>query len=333
MKKTLFACCALCALGIFAAAPVKIIFDTDFYGDYDDVGAAAMLHAYADAGQAEILACGTCTWGKGNRSVAALEIVNAYYGRPDIPVGGTDHGGLRGPGRQGWGLIKKYPQWVKHLDGSKAPKAVDVYLDALRKAPDGSVTVVSVGFLNNIADLLRADRDLVAKKVKLYVAMACAYPKGKECNSMHDAAASAYVFDNWPTPIIFTDWQLGCYLYSGRRVSELPPEGANPIRDAFKYMLTPRDRVVPLGTPGKRATCDQPAGHPSWDETAVLIAVEGWEKWFNLERGTFKMVGAKGDDVWIPDPKSANGRVTEKVPRQEVGLHFDELMCRPPARK
>jgi len=31
--------------------PVKIIFDTDFGPDYDDVGALAFLHAMADSGK------------------------------------------------------------------------------------------------------------------------------------------------------------------------------------------------------------------------------------------------------------------------------------------
>ena len=42
------------AMALFAltlrADKVKVIFDTDMYTDYDDVGALAMLHALADAG-------------------------------------------------------------------------------------------------------------------------------------------------------------------------------------------------------------------------------------------------------------------------------------------
>ena len=34
-----------------AAAPVKVIFDTDMITDFDDVGALACLHALADAGE------------------------------------------------------------------------------------------------------------------------------------------------------------------------------------------------------------------------------------------------------------------------------------------
>src|SRR5437016_9210206 len=40
------------------AQPLKVIFDTDIDGDNDDVAAAAILHAFADAGRVEILAMG-----------------------------------------------------------------------------------------------------------------------------------------------------------------------------------------------------------------------------------------------------------------------------------
>ena len=295
------------------ASPVKVIFDTDMYNDYDDVGAIAMLHALADAGECEILAMGTCTWGTGNRSVAAVEALNGYYGRPDIPLGSTDHGGRSGAAKQGFGLPEKYPQWVKHLESKDVPWAVEVYRKALEAAPDGSVTMVSVGFLNNMADLVRIHRKLVAKKVKLWVVMACSHPIGRETNAMYDPTASNYAFRNWPSPIIWTDWQYGATCYAGRAVANLADNG-NPVRDVFAKMLT----------------AGEPNGHPSWDQTAVLIAVRGWEPYFSIDRGRFEMVGADGDDRWVADPESRCGRITEKMPKAEVGAVMDELMCRPP---
>ena len=55
MKNFLMAV-AVCAALKVAAGPVKVIFDTDMYTDYDDIGALAMLHALADAGECELLA-------------------------------------------------------------------------------------------------------------------------------------------------------------------------------------------------------------------------------------------------------------------------------------
>ena len=71
------------SFGVVASlfAGPSIIFDTDMVSDYDDVGAVAVLHAAADAGQCGILAMGTCSGD--NASVGVVEILNAY---PHDPV-------------------------------------------------------------------------------------------------------------------------------------------------------------------------------------------------------------------------------------------------------
>ncbi len=67
------------------------------------------------------------------------------------------------------------------------PKAVDVYRQTLAAAPDQSVTIISVGFLVNLADLLQSPADsfspltgveLVRKKVKELVVMGGHFPRG-----------------------------------------------------------------------------------------------------------------------------------------------------------
>jgi hypothetical protein len=65
--------------------PLKVIFDTDMDGDNDDVAAAAILHALADVGKADILATGVVS--RCPYSPACLDAVNTYYGRGDIPIG------------------------------------------------------------------------------------------------------------------------------------------------------------------------------------------------------------------------------------------------------
>ena len=65
----------------------NIIFDSDCGPDCDDAGALAILHHYADTGNANILAavCSTTT----EYGAAWLDAINTYYGRPDIPIGTT----------------------------------------------------------------------------------------------------------------------------------------------------------------------------------------------------------------------------------------------------
>ena len=234
----------------FAAEVLRVIFDTDMYTDYDDVGALAILHTLADVGECEIIAVGSNTWGEGNKSVATCEIINTYYGRPDIPVGCARSGGRQGPGDAGYGLPEKYAHFVRHA------------------------------------------------------------------------------FTNWPAdvPITFVDFPIGRHCYAGRAVAELP-DTANPVRDAFRFKMTPRHKVEP----GKSR--DQLAGHPSWDEIAALVAVLGVTPLFTLQRGFHRMVGTDGTNAWTDDPQSPHGRVTFKAPPEAVGRALDELMCRPPTQR
>lgn len=319
---------ATAAARLTAADVPLVVFDTDMYTDYDDVGALAVLNALADAGECKIAAVVSSTWGDGNKSVAACEVVNAYYGRADVPVGCARSGGMHGLGAAGYGLPEKYASFVRHAVSTNAPPAVDVCRAALAAAPDGGVVLCSVGFLNNVADLLKSDRDLVARKVRRWVCMACDYPKGREYNSAGDPAASAFALENWPTnvPVTFVDFPIGRQCYAGRAVAELPDDG-NPVRDAFRRHLTPRHQVDPAGGG------DKEAGHPSWDEIAALVAVRGPEPLFSVQRGTHRMAGTTGRNEWTDDPGSPNGRVVFKATPEAVGRVIDELMCRPPRQK
>lgn len=66
-------------------SPARIIFDTDMDSDCDDAAALALLHALADRGEAEILAIAASS--RYRWSVPCIEVINRYYGRPDLPIG------------------------------------------------------------------------------------------------------------------------------------------------------------------------------------------------------------------------------------------------------
>ena len=333
--------------------PVKVILDTDMLTDFDDVGALACLHALADAGECEILATVSCT--RSNRSVAAVEVVNGYYGRGDLPVGCSKEIGVKGgcadgaPGKTpyegGHGkyvkLAADYPQWVKHLNSDDAPDANLVYRRALASAPDNSVVICSIGFITNLRRLLETKPDdispldgkaLVAKKVKKWVAMACNYPSGAEYNSRLDWESSKIAFENWPTTIVFSDFQYGWDVYAGRAVAEM--EGPrNPVKDVFKGNIPSHGEIAK--EPGRQLLrAFGMGGRSAWDETAVLAAVRGEESYFNLHRGEYRMIDDQGNDRWEPDEENGRHvRLTEKLNKIEVGRIIDELICRGPRRR
>ena len=346
MKSRLPALVACVALAGFAAGP-GIIFDTDMVEDYDDVGALACLHALADEGRCDILAMASCT--RDNQSVAAIEIVNAYYGRPDIPVGCAKGLGVVGvPGgnpqrpahRKFTRLAEAYPQWVKHHNSNDAPDANEVYRKALAAAPDQSVVFCSVGFLTNVRRLLETTgdrhspldgRELVKRKVRAWYAMAGRMPKGREYNMMHDGPSAQIAFARWPTPIVVSDWDLGRHIYSGRTVAERAYPYPNPVHDIFAWSLPTRACVL-AGKAEEKGV----GGRCSWDEATVLAAVYGPTRYFEAERGELA-VDATGLSEWTPDAKGHVQRLLPAVARERrryanhnVGAILDELIAREP---
>ncbi|MCK5738276.1 nucleoside hydrolase, partial [bacterium] len=173
-----------CSSSEFTASsnPISIIYDTDIGTDVDDAGALAILHIMADKGEANILA--TISANQNSFSAPAIDVINTYYGRPDLPIGSSK----TGPDPEQWyhKIVPDYPHNLKN--GNDAPEAVALYRMILAAQPDNSVTIVAVGWLTNIADLLDSPPDnysslngkeLVAAKVKELVSMGGVWPNTK----------------------------------------------------------------------------------------------------------------------------------------------------------
>ena len=278
--------------------PVNLILDTDLGPDYDDVGAMALMHALADSGQVNILA--VVSSNKDEHVVPCIEVLNTYFNRPDIPVGASKSEG--GVSLTTWHKTKwteelpaRYPH--KTAKTSDASDAVKVYRRILSTQPDSSVVVCTIGFFTNLKDLLLSGGDeysplsgcdLVAKKVKRVVSMAGLFPEGKEFNVYCDTPASRVVAERWPTEIIFSGFEIGNMIFTGKKLVQMDVEDS-PVKDAYSLCFAEGD----------------PNGRMSWDLTAVLVAVKGYEPYYNVERGTFRVVNDEGANSWTPDGKGS----------------------------
>jgi inosine-uridine nucleoside N-ribohydrolase len=300
---------------------VKIIFDTDLGPDYDDVGALAFLHAMADSGKAEILA--TVSSNKNELVAPSIEVINNYFNRPDLPVGAPKSKGANLGSSQHWAdsIVAKYPHTISST--SDAADAVSVYRKILQSQPDKSVTIVTVGFLTNLSNLLKSKpdeisnlsgNDLVNKKVSKLVSMAGSFPGGKEFNIFIDSVSSKYVFENWPGEIIFTGFEIGKEIFTGLRLIGSPVQNS-PVKDVFRIS-------IPLSDEDRN-------GRMSWDETAVLIAVYGTEGFFDTRRGTI-VVNTDGSNSWKDDPEGKHQYVIQKMPVPEITKFIEDRMMHIP---
>jgi inosine-uridine nucleoside N-ribohydrolase len=286
-----------------AADPVRVIFDTDMGNDVDDALALAMIHALESRGEAKLLAV---TITKDNRFAGPyVDLVNTFYGRGTIPIGVVRNG--KTPEASPMIQIpveRKNPDgsyvYPRHLmDGTAAPDAVSVLRRALAASPDGSVAIVQVGFSTNLAALLASGRDgasplpgeqLVAKKVRLLSTMAGHFPEGSpEYNVKTDIPAAKKVFERWPTPVVFSGYEIGqALLFPAARIEQdFSWVKDHPVAEAYRcYMKMPYDR-------------------PTWDLTAVLYAVRPDRGYFSLSPEGRVTVDEKGQTHFAP---AAGGR-------------------------
>jgi inosine-uridine nucleoside N-ribohydrolase len=307
-------------------SPIPVIFDTDIAGDYDDVGAMALLHTFADKGEAKILATISCN--AFETTAPTISVLNTYFGRPDIPIGIIKKDKPNKDCAQQWAqaIIAKYPHNIK--SNSLAIEAVALYRKILARQANGSVTIISVGFFTNLADLLRSGADkyskltgaqLVKKKVKNLVSMATGIgTDGKtfsEYNVNVDAASAQEVFKNWPTPIILSGFEIGEKILTGIRLINNKSIQNSPVKDAFRVALTKDKNTV---------------GRNSWDETAVLTAIRGPKPYFTYRKLNME-IKEDGTDVVIPGEKFLYLQFA--IEPGAIAKDIEQLMMHQPAKK
>ena len=232
----------------------KIIYETNMCLSVDDVGGLAMIHALQNRGEAELLA--VCFNEIHPDGAAAIDAINTWYGRGDINVG-VYQGPFPDPDTSAF--LHDLAQYPHDLDNKTALGALDVYRKVLAKQPDNSVTIISVGFMNNLGLLIENERDLVSRKVKELVIMGGHQGDDHNLGLHNTVGAARNVLENWPSPLVFH--HLGHDVMTGLGLEETPAE--NPVREAY------------YKAPGSKFS-----NYPSWDMITVLYGVRGVSTYF-----------------------------------------------------
>jgi len=332
---------------------VPLIIDTDASFDVDDVVAICLAHALMDRGEVDIKAI---VHDAGiPEGIGAVSVLNSFYGRDDIPLGAYKGSFGREPNGGGWvrgayvdDLVNNWYSPVK--DSSQVPDAVEVYRKVLSEAADRSIVISAIGFVTNIADLLRSGPDqysdlngvdLVGAKVKSIVWQGGWYPPihgfGHETynwdcgrgyyNTDGCDGESEYAINNMPSSVDMVYSDIGDELYTGSSLSWCAGD-ENPCRAAL---------------------IDQQGfgnGRCSWDGVVTLRAI----------RGTADSVGASeagrgdgratvsywGANDWVDDGSSGhswlvlngawdNDYNTMEDTRRNIEGIIDDLLCNEPS--
>jgi inosine-uridine nucleoside N-ribohydrolase len=277
-----------------AAEPVRLILDTDIGNDIDDTLALALIHALQNRAEVRLLAV---TITKDNRYAAPfVDLVNTFYGRPDIPIGVVHKGKTRDNSamleipverRDATGQFV-YPHRVQ--ENGQPPEAVEVLTHTLSDQPDHSVTIAQIGFSTNLAMLLKAPGgpELIQRKVKLLCLMAGNFGRAEpEYNIYTDADSAKVVLEQWPTPMIFSGYEIGLAItFPYEAVQrDFGYTDNHPIADAFRI-------AVP-----------KPEDHPAWDPTAVLEAIRPDRGYFNLSPPGRVTLGPNNVTIFNAEPR------------------------------
>jgi inosine-uridine nucleoside N-ribohydrolase len=312
--------------------PIPLLFDTDVGNDVDDALALGVIHALVSRGECELVAV---TITKDHPlSASFVDAVNTFYGRGDIPIGVVRNGPtpesskFTGLANVRDGDELRYPHDL--LSGADAPEAVALLRRTLAAAEDGAVVIVQVGFSTNLARLLKSAPDetcplsgidLVQKKVRLLSVMAGSFAATsdrplREYNVKMDIASAQTLVSSWPTPIVFSGFEIGTAV----------PFPAECIERDFAYVAHhPLAEAYRLYKP-------PPHCRPSWDLTSVLYAVRPDDGYFDLSPPGRVHVASDGATSFEPE-KAGPHRYLILKPDQQIRVReaLAQLASQPPS--
>jgi len=318
--------------------PVKVIFDTDMGSDCDDVGALALLHAYADMGRAEII--GTVySSGKVPYGAGVIEAINIYYGRNNIPVGACYGDDIGDPvdKMKAEELAKDTARFGHTIVHNKdAEEITRLNRKLLVTQKDNSVVYVTVGHTKGLHDLLvsRPDdmsplsgRELVEKKIKRWIALGALFAINEEGSHRKDwnlsfngtAPYTKYLVEDFPKPMAFVT--AGTDVLTGKSLKRTPP--GNIVRTAYTEWLANYSR---------KTLDDQ---RPSWDLIAVYYAVEGLGEYLIEGPDGFLDFDIEKGSRWIESERPSNQTILlqKKNIRQPLSRYLNQMISRPPRHR
>lgn len=313
----------------------SIILETDIGNDVDDALALDMLYKYLDAKKINLL--GIMINKEGNFPAEYVDIMNTWYGYSEIPIGIIHNGADCETDAINYAkavcLLQKndstavFKRFYKNSYAT-LPEAHLLYRKLLAQQPDKSVTIVSIGFSTNLARLLDTPADefspltgkqLVEQKVKLLCTMAGCFnnPNLYEYNVVKDIKAAQKVFEEWPSTLITSPFEVGIAIeYPGSSIeNDFAWTDYHPMVEAYKsYQKMPYNR-------------------PTWDLTSVLYAVEG-PSHFTLSPAGKITVNGNGATTFISDSTSNRYYLkVDSIQAEKIKTHFVNIISQKPACK
>lgn len=309
--------------------PIHLIIDTDMGNDVDDALALALAYALERRGECRVRAV-TLTNPDPEAGVY-IDAFNRFYGREDVPIGVSPDAphALESPylrvARAPDGAGR--PLYPNNHDASRAPRSVDLLRRTLAAAPDQGVALVQIGFFTNLARLLDSapddasplsGRELIKRKVRLVSLMAGAFrvPDKRmiEFNVRQAIPAARHVAEYWPTPMIWSGWEIGDAI-------RFPAAAIDHGFAHAKHHILPDSYQAYNPTPHER---------PTWDLTSVLHAVYPDHDYFGLSEPGRVIVEEDGFTWLKPEENGRDRYLTVSEAQAARARRLFEAHCTEP---
>lgn len=291
----------------------RVILDTDIDSDVDDVGALAMLHTLADHGVVDIL--GVIVTSNDKHAPLCTDAINHYFKRPGIPVGVQKGIQLSEFSRYTKQISEEFSHTLASYE--EAVDATALYRKLLSAQPDSSVTIITIGHLTNLRNLIESlpDQysdlsgiDLIKKKVKLWSCMGGMFPEGKEANFYRpDPASTRICVEKWPVPVVFAGWEVGNKVITGGQFLQKALTLESPVWRAYQLY-------------------NNFQGRQSWDQVSILYAATSSNDYWTDQQGEC-VVADNGSNSWINGKSTGQSYLVEKMNPAEVAKVIDALMA------
>ena len=288
-----------------------VILDTDIGSSTDDLFSLEMLYRYQEQGRCRLL--GVVVDREGEDCAACADVMNSYFGHGDIPIGLVRHG-IENP--QVWIDYRALPTHTdtdgnllfQHsvADYAALPDGWQLYRRLLASQPDHSVSIVSIGFVTCLAQLLESEPDsysslngveLVRLKVRCIYLQGGVFGTSEEpdFNFAQGITFAQTFFRLWPQEVdmVFSPMEVGQEVeYTPEQViADIDWTDRHPIKQVYMNY-----------------NCN--TGQRMWDPMAVIQAVEGDSLFALSPRGTVQLT----DNAETPFTPSATGHCRYQLP-------------------
>ena len=207
-----------------------VILDTDICTDCDDCGALAVLFYYCKKNNIKV---GAVINNVDNlMGCSAIDAVASYYKYP-VAIGITGDKGFQAEAESRYSrqISQQFSENYRNGTLTVHP-SLELYKEVLKNAADKSVVIITVGFLNTAAEILAAEPQLFADKVRCVVSMAGNFvnPAHNEFNLAMQIPAAQAFYHTCPVPVFFHGFEIGISFRTG--FAALDP--ANPVSVAYE---------------------------------------------------------------------------------------------------